>query len=216
MAKKQKKAPVEKERAVSEYYKLNKQALDDLVSADESNSPQVSEEELRKYRAGTKKKMPMWLKVVLIKAWFAAAVCWFFLIGMPVAAMLDKLFITGIAYGFVVDLLVNNVIRFIEETPGSNDRWLVVSKKGYISLLLNIIYSLVLMVLIVFTYEALNALINAISGAQPVNGKMPVPVGVEPILFGVFAMAWDVLFLKMKALMGRIVADAKAKVNSGR
>lgn len=216
MAKKQKKAPVEKERAMSEYYKLNKQALDDLVSADESNSPQVSEEELRKYRAGTKKKMPMWLKVVLIKAWFAAAVCWFFIIGMPVAVMLDRLFITGIAYGFVVDLLVNNVIRFIEETPGSNDRWLLVSKKGYISLLLNIIYSLVLMVLIVFTYDVLNALINAISGAQPVNGKMPVPIGVEPILFGFFAMAWDVLFLKMKALMGRIVADAKAKVNSGR
>ena len=73
-----------------------------------------------------------------------------------------------------------------------------------------------LVALIVFTYEALNMLINAIRGAQPVSGKMPVAVGVEPILFGVFAMAWDVLFLKMKALMGRIVADAKAKVNSGR
>lgn len=216
MAKKQKNAPVKKERAASEYYKLNKKALEDLVSADESNSPQVSEEELRKYRAGTKKKMPMWLKVVLIKAWFAAALCWFFIIGMPLADVLDKIVITGLAYGFVMDLLVNNVLRFMEETPGSNDRWLLVSRKGYLSLLLNIVYGLVLMILIVKTYEVLNVTINAIRGAKPVDGVMPVAVGVEPILFGVFAMAWDMLFLKMKSMLGRIVADARAKVNSGR
>lgn len=216
MAKKQKEAPVENKRAAGDYYKLNKKALDDLVSADESNSPQVSEEELRKYRAGTKKKIPMWVKVVLIKAWFAAALCWFFIIGMPFTDVLDRIVITGLAYGFVLDLLVNNVLRFIEETPGSNDRWLLVSRKGYVSLLLNIVYGLVLMILIVNTYEVLNVAINAIRGAEPVDGVMPVAVSVEPILFGVFAMAWDMLFLKMKGMLGRIVADAKAKVNSGR
>lgn len=216
MAKKQKEAPVKEERAAGDYYKLNKKALDDLISADESNSPQVSEAELRKYRAGTKKKIPMWVKVVLIKAWFAAALCWFFIVGMPLGDVLDKIVITGLAYGFVMDLLVNNVLRFIEETPGSNDRWLLVSRKGYVSLLLNIVYGLVLMILIVNTYEVLNVAINAIRGAEPVDGVMPVAVGVEPILFGVFAMAWDMLFLKMKGMLGRIVADAKAKVNSGR
>lgn len=216
MAKKQKKAPVKEERAAGDYYKLNKQALDDLVSADESNSPQVSEAELRKYRAGTKKKIPMWVKVVLIKAWFAAALCWFFIVGMPLGDVLDKIVITGLAYGFVLDLLVNNVLRFIEETPGSNDRWLLVSRKGYVSLLLNIVYGLVLMILIVNTYEVLNVAINAIRGAEPVDGVMPVAVGVEPILFGILAMAWDMLFLKMKGMLKRIVADAKAKVNSGR
>lgn len=216
MAKKQNKAPVEKERAAGEYYKLNKQALDDLISADESNSPQVSEAELRRYRAGTKKKIPMWVKVVLIKAWFAAALCWFFIIGMPFTDVLDRLVITGLAYGFVMDLLVNNVLRFIEETPGSNDRWLLVSRKGYLSLLLNIVYGLVLMILITKAYEWLNVIINAIRGAKPVDGKMPVAVGVEPILFGIIAMAWDMLFLKMKGLLKRIVADARAKVNSGR
>lgn len=216
MAKKQKEAPVKEERAAGDYYKLNKKALDDLVSADESNSPQVSEAELRKYRAGTKKKIPMWVKVVLIKAWFAAALCWFFIVGMPLGDVLDKIVITGLAYGFVMDLLVNNVLRFIEETPGSNDRWLLVSRKGYVSLLLNIVYGLVLMILIVNTYEVLNVAINAIRGAEPVDGVMPVAVGVEPILFGVFAMAWDMLFLKMKGMLKRIVADAKAKVNSGR
>lgn len=216
MARKQKNAPVEKERAAGDYYKLNTKALDDLVSADESNSPQVSEAELRKYRAGTKKKIPMWIKVVLIKAWFAAALCWFFIIGTPFIDALDTIVVTGIVYGFVIDLLVNNVLRFIEETPGSNDRWLLVSKKGFASLLWNVIYGLVLMILIVKSYELLNVVINAIRGAQPVDGRMPTAVPVEPILFGIFAMAWDVLFLKMKAMMGRIVADAKAKVSSGR
>jgi len=74
----------------------------------------------------------------------------------------------------------------------------------------------VLLILIVKSYELLNAVVNAIRGAQPVDGKMPTAVGVEPILFGILAMAWDMLFLKMKGLLGRIVADAKAKVSSGR
>ena len=35
-------------KAAAEYYKLHKQAVEDLAGADESNSPEVSEEELKK------------------------------------------------------------------------------------------------------------------------------------------------------------------------
>ena len=39
-----------------------------------------------------------------------------------------------------------------------------------------------------------------------------VPLGVGPILFGVFTMGWDMLFIGMKHLFKRIVADAKNSV----
>ena len=75
--KKNKRTAPEENRATSEYCKLHTDAVDDLVNADEDNSPEVSEEELNKYRSGPKFRIPDWLKALLIKAWFAGSVCFF-------------------------------------------------------------------------------------------------------------------------------------------
>lgn len=208
MAKK-KEAPVRDEsRAAADYYRLNRQAVEDLVTADESNSPQVSEEELRKYQSGPKVKLSEWLKVALIKAWFAAAVCFFFIWGLGIyfPHIIDQIVITGVALGFVIDILLNNLLRFMEKTPGASERWIFVGVRGFFSLPLNVLYGLVLMLCVVATYEGVNALIVALL-------KIPageIPLGVGPILFGVFTMGWDALFLLMKRTMKRMLADAKA------
>ena len=213
MAKK-KAAPVRDEkRAAAEYYKLNRQAVEDLVTADESNSPQVSEEELSKYRSRSGIKLAEWLKIALIKTWFYGAVCFFFMWGLSIYLpnIIDQIFVTGLALGFVNDLLVGNLLRFMEKTPGANARWMMFPKKGYISLPLNVLYAFVLMFLTVQTYEVINGLMALITGVPD-----KVHLGVEPILFGVLVMAWDALLLKMKHLFGQIVEDAKKKAREGR
>lgn len=202
-------APVRDDmRAAADYYRLNKQAVEDLVSADESNSPQVSEEELRKYQSGPKVKLSEWLKVALIKAWFFAAVCFFFIwgLGTYLPHIVDQIVITGIALGFVIDILLNNLLRFMEKTPGAGDRWIFVGVKGFFSLPLNVLYGLVLMLCVVATYEGVNAVLVALLRIP--EGE--IPLGVGPILFGIFTMGWDALFLLMKRTLKRIVADAKA------
>ncbi|MBQ7850864.1 MAG: hypothetical protein IJ343_14150 [Clostridia bacterium] len=207
-------APVRDEkRAAADYYKLNRQAVEDLVTADESNSPVVSEEELSKYRSRSGIKLADWLKIVLIKTWFYGAVCFFFMWGLSIYLpnIIDQIFVTGMALGFVNDLLVGNLLRFMEKTPGANARWMMFPKKGYVSLPLNIVYAYVLMFLVVQTYEVINGLIALITG---VTDK--VHLGVEPILFGVFVMIWDVVLLKMKHLFRQIVTDAKKKAHEGR
>ena len=208
MAKK-KEAPVRDEsRAAADYYKLNKQAVEDLVTADEANSPPVSEEELRRYTSGPKVKLSEWLKVALIKAWFAAAVCFFFIWGLGIyfPHIVDQIVITGIALGFVIDILLNNLLRFMEKTPGASERWIFVGVRGFFSLPLNVLYGLVLMLCVVATYEGVNALIVALLHIPA--GE--IPLGVGPILFGIFTMGWDALFLLMKRTMKRMLADAKA------
>ena len=208
MAKK-KAAPVRDEkRAAADYYKLNRQAVEDLVTADESNSPEVTEEELRKYQSGPKIRLGERLKILLIKAWFAAAVCFFFIWGLGVYLphVVDQIVITGIALGFVIDILLNNLLRFMEKRPGASERWMVVSRKGYLSLPLNVLYGLVLMLCVVTTYEVVNALLVTLMRLP--QGE--IPLGVEPILFGVLTTAWDALFLLMKKTLRRIIADAKA------
>ena len=192
----------------ADYYKLKTKAIDDLVNADESNSPEVSPEELRKYQSGPKLKVADWAKVLFIKAWFPGSVCFFFLwgLGNMVTDMLDMLFITGIALGIVTDMLTNNVLRFLEKTPGANSRYMMFPKKGYITFPLNILYAFVVLFMVYMVYNVINLAIVRIAGLTDT-----VPLGVEPILFGVFYLCCDMLLIQGKLLLLDIVKSGKEK-----
>ena len=189
----------------ADYYKLKTKAVKDLVEADESNSPEVSEEELSKYRSGPKFKVADWIKLLIIKFWFAGAVCFFFIWGLSgaMANYLDTLFVTAIAMGIVTDLLTNNALRFFEPTPGANDRYIMVTKRGYISFFLNILYAFVVMFLVYSMYAAINFTIISITGQ-----KDTVPLGVGPILFGLFYLAADLMLIKCKHVIVDIFRKA--------
>lgn len=207
MRKKQKQDP-QKEKSLSEYYKLNTKAVDDLVNADESNSPEVSPEELKKYRSGGRISLADWVKVLFIKFWFPAAVCYFFFwgLGTYVQNMLDMMFITGIALGMVTDLLTNHALRFFARKEGGNDRWMMFPKRGYITFPLNILYAWLVLFLVFIVYNVINAVIIALTGAVDT-----IPLGVEPVLFGLFYLGCDTLLIEAKHLLGRIVQDARDK-----
>jgi len=198
----------EKEQTAAEYYRLNTRAIDDLVTATPENSPKVSEQELRKYRSGLKINLREWVKVLLIKWWFAGMVCFFFFwgLGMMVPNAENQMIILGIGLGAVTDLLVNSIFRYYEKTPGANDRWMMVRRRGAAGLLLNVLYAFVLLACVVATYQAVNTAWAALSGR-----KDQVAVGVEPILFGLLTAGWDFLFLGFRRLGKRIIADAAVK-----
>lgn len=207
MAKKKQKIGKEPEKTAAEYYKLNIKAVDDLVNATEENSPPVSRQELLRYQsAAAGVKMAGWVKAVLIKAWMAGIVCFFFIwgIGMYVSDQLDLLAITAAALGFVTDILTNNIFRFIAKPENANDRWMMFPPKKFVSLPLNVLYAFVLMFCVVQTYNAVNIVIVALTGTEAA-----APLGVGPIMFGLFTMGWDMLFIGMKRLFKRILADAK-------
>ena len=197
----------EKEKDAAEYYRLNTKAIEDLVTADSSNSPQVSREELNKYRSGLKIRLSDWVKAVLIKWWFAGAVCFFFLwgLGLSVPSMENQLIILGVGLGLVTDLLVNSIFRYYEKTKGASDRWIMVHRRGVPGIVLNVLYAFVLVALVVMTYNVINRIILAVGGGEPDT----VPVGVEPILFGALTTGWDLLLLGARKLLKRITDDAK-------
>ena len=144
MARKQKNPPREPDRSAADYYKLNLKAVDDLVTADESNSPRVSEAELRKYRSGPKVRLSETFKALLIKFWFNGATCFFFLwgLGTYLHSWLDQVVVLALAMGAVNDLLTNNVLRFWAKTPGGNDRWMMFPQRAFYTLPLNVLYGL--------------------------------------------------------------------------
>lgn len=193
----------------TEYYKLKTDAINDLVTANEENSPQVSEEELRAYRSGPKMKVADWVKMLFIKGWFAGAVCYFFFWGLGgfIPNLLDQLFITGLALGVVTDLLTNPVLRFFEKTKGENARWMMVTRKTYSGLFLNILYAYVVLFLVFTLYNVVNIAAIRLLGLP---GDQVV-LGVEPVLFGVFCLGFDLLLIKAKHMVAGMVRDAAKK-----
>ena len=206
MARKHKNTPKDAPQSTADYYRLNLRAVDDLVTADKSNSPKVSEAELRKYRSGLKLKLSDTLKALLIKTWFNGATCFFFLwgLGTYLHSWLDQIVVLTLALGAVNDLLTNNVFRFYAKTPGGNDRWMMFHQKAFYTLPLNVLYAGVLLFLVMVTYSAVNAAIIAFTGAVGT-----VPLGVGPILFGVFTTAWDTLLIKIKHTAQSVLSDAR-------
>ena len=207
-------APVrEPEKDAAEYYRLKTKAVEDLVTADESNSPVVPEAELNKYRGRLRKKLPQWLKVSLMKAWFYGSVCFFFLWGLGgyMADQLDLFFVTAIALGMVTDLLINTLLQYFAETDGANDRWMMIPRRGVAGFFLNILYAFLVLGLVDMVYNVINIAILSLT-----HRTDTVPLGVGPILFGLFYMGIDTGLIALKHLLGAVVTDAKQKAAAPR
>ncbi len=197
--KKQAKPDIEKE---TDYYDLKKDAINALAEADESNSPEVSKEELKKYRSASGIHLPGWLTAYLIKAWFAGAVCFFFIwgLGIYMADVYDTLLVTGIGMGIVTDIITNNALRFMEPTRGENDKYIMVTMRGYISFILNMLYSCFVLFFVYTLYIVINGILGGVTG-QPDK----VYLGVEPILFGLFYLGFDLLFIEIKHFLTGVI-----------
>ena len=192
----------------SEYYRLKTQAVDDLVNASEENSPPVSEAELRAYRSGPRMKVADWVKMLFIKFWFAGAVCFFFIWGLGgfLTNEPDLLAVTGMALGVVTDLMTNPVLRFFEKTKGENARWMMVTRKTYSGLFLNILYGYVVLFLVYTLYNVINLAAVRITGVAD-----RVVLGVEPVFFGLFCLGFDLLLIQVKHAIVRIVRKTEKK-----
>ena len=83
-------------------------------------------------------------------------------------------------------------------------------KKGYLSFPLNILYSWVVLFLVFTLYNVINGAIVAVTQVTD-----QVPLGVEPILFGLFYLGFDTLLIEAKHLLKRIVSDAVKTTKRG-
>ena len=201
---------MKKEEKGEDLYRIKAEAVEDLVNANKENTPSYSEEELKKYRSKSRLNINPVFKALFIKFWFSGVVCYFFIwgLGMYIPSNLDLYFVTAIGMGFVKDILENNLYRFVANPEGSNDRWMMFPKKSYMSLVFNVLYAILVTGCVYFTYQGINFV-----GTSGNNDR--VVFGVEPIFFGIFYMGFELLFLWMKHMAVRIIADAKKKVAGG-
>ena len=199
-----------KQKKSSGNYKLNTDAIDRLVNADKKVYPKTDTDPGKKYRSNSLiDKIPAPVKALFIKFWFNGAVCFFIYwgLGMYIWDFLDMVVILGVVMGMVTDLLVNNALHFFAVTPGNNNKWMMFPKRKYWTFFANIIYAFVIYNCVGWFYHVLNVL------AISITGKEQIVFSVEPILFGVFYVLFDLLLICMKNLMKMIISDAKNKTN---
>lgn len=135
---------------------------------------------------------------MLIKTWFAGAIFFFVGFGLFITTtdQLDLILVMGVLLGAVTDLMVNKIFFTMEREKGEYLPYIMVPQKKYLGFIFNILYGILLIAFVIYTYNFIN--IAAIS-----IFKLPetrIVLGGEPVLFGVFCMAYDMLFLQIKKL----------------
>lgn len=188
------------EENLENYYDLKTDAIEALANADTEDVPEYSKEELEKYRTQSPIRIPEVLKVCFLKWWFAGAMFYFCGFGLNLGFWLDRWIVYSIVLGMVTDLLTNSLLRFLEKQHGDAERWIMVYKKGTLSLFVNILYAFPVVMTVFLLYNAVGGIVCAIAG------KM-VYFGAEPISFGLFVMAVDLAFVGIKNLIIRYIKN---------
>lgn len=211
MAKNKNKSPKENSEKDVNYYKLNTEAVDRLVNAEKiaAEKKTTLNDPAKQYRSGILDRIPAPVKACFVKFWFGGAVCYFIFwgFGLYVADIFDMIFVLAIILGMVTDMLTNNALRFVETLPGENEKWMMFPKRKFWTFFANIFYAFIVLFCVVWLYEAINGIANTIKGTENL-----VYIGVEPILFGMFYLLFDIIFINLKNLLRSIFNDAK-KVN---
>ena len=148
-----------KNKTVSEseknYYKLNTDAVERLAGSNKNTARKVSDEELNKYKSSRIGRLPVWVKALFIKFWFAGASCFFFYWALAVylGSWLDQMFVFGLGLGIVTDILTNNVLRFFSGKDREYYPYMLISSSKYWAFIANIFYAFVLLAITIGIYS---------------------------------------------------------------
>lgn len=225
MSKKKKKS---KETTIENYYDLRTKEVDELVAAlkgdiDETqlepitkNIAEITGEE-EKAKKGSKKadfdpykvdkfsRIPIWLKALFIKFWFAGAACYFVIWGLGhyIPNWLDLAVLAGTFMGLFTEFFVNTIFRYMESSDKEYNDYMMFPFpfKHFWTFFTNIIYYIGIGLLVMLIYTGINYGFVVLNH----NFEGYVTLGVEPLLYGVFALIVDMVFIGLKDLAVHLI-----------
>ncbi len=154
--------------------------------------------------------IPVPVKAIFIKWWFAG--CVFYLVGMGLGALdtanqFDLILVLGIVHGIVNDILINNIFRFMRTDKSIYDPYMMFPQKKFYTFFCNILYYLVISAGVAYIYNT----INIFAQHKGFVEEGMVWLKSEPILYGVFFFLLDGACLLVKALVKKKIKKAPDK-----
>lgn len=219
-----------KETTIENFYDLKVDKVDELVAAlkDGGDQPETEvnyemnanmgvDDPKNVTRTGKQRKfdpykldklssVPVWLKAIFVKWWFAGMVCFFVMMGLGVYLMyddLDMLVLTGLVLGLVNELFVNPIFRYMESDLKEYDNYMMLPFpfKAYWTFFVNLIYYLGVIIVVNYIYSFINIYIGNLA--------------VESLLFGTFTVIVDMAFIGIKDGIVALVRRQKNKKKEG-
>lgn len=219
MSKKKKKI---QDDVLENYYDLKVDKVNELVAAlkgEDEDLPPVSmnisdctgindpnnvkrngkQKEFDPYKRDLLSRIPVWVKALFIKWWFFGVVCYFFMMGLFNLTDLDKLVLTGLATGLVVEVLVNPIFRYME-VDGEYKPYVMFPFpfKAYWTFFANILYYLIVIFCVSWIFTLINVGLN-------------IFWAVEPLGFATFTLIVDMAFIGIKDLIVHLVKKSRKK-----
>ncbi|MCL2702576.1 MAG: hypothetical protein FWE91_03090 [Defluviitaleaceae bacterium] len=158
-------------------------------------------------RKGFLSRLPMWLKALFIKAWFAGAVFYFIGWGFFFQSRdnLDLILVLGLVHGLVTDIVVNKILIFIETEAQPSKKYVLCYSRRFLSILINLLFGIICAFLVAYTYNIANVLAIEINNRP--SGYMTF--GAEPIMYGLLYLAYETVFVVMKNTLVKIYSRAR-------
>lgn len=119
---------------------------------------------------------------------------------------LDLVFALGVVSGAATDLLVNRIFLFMETGKLEYHRYMMCCGKRIYSFWVNVLYALALSACVAYTYHFINLWVIRARNLP----ASTVVLGAEPLLYGVFYLCFDLLFLAVKNGITRKRSDSHA------
>lgn len=224
------------ESTIEDYYDLKVDKVDELVAAlkgddavfeenvdfgmnsnmgvnDPNNYTRSGKEKkFDPYKTDFLSRIPVWIKALFVKFWFAGAVCMFFMWGIGIDNE-DAILLVGIVMGLVVDILVNPLLRYMETGRHEYNAYMMFPFpfKAIWTFFANMFYYLFVVIIVNFYYLGINELMNYLKATTD-----QYYLGVEPLTFGLFAVITDMFFIGIKdgiVALVRHITKKKENVN---
>lgn len=212
-----------KDNKITQYYDLKHESVNNLVSA--LKETEITEEPSRQnkniekppinpYKIDKLSRIPTWIKAVFVKYWVAGAICFFFFwgLGYYVRSMENLIIIASLATGLIADFLVTPAFLYFESDKKEYHKYLIAPIPGRKSrsLLINIPVAFIEVYGVVAIYSIINKIYITSNGLD----EGYVYLGVEPLLYGVFFVAIDLLLLVFKNLIIGMIENVKNVQNT--
>ncbi|MDE6372947.1 MAG: hypothetical protein K2L72_00435, partial [Clostridia bacterium] len=167
--------------------------------------------ELDPYKIDKLSRVPTWIKALFVKFWFAGAVCYFIILGLGrvVPDALDQAVLAGAVLGVFTDLFVNPIFRYMESSEKEYNNYMMFPFpfKKFWTFFTNIIYYILVGLVVMLMYSGVNQLFKLINNQY--DGYVTVAVG--PLIYGVFCVIADMVFIGVKDLIVYLVKRSKRK-----
>lgn len=200
----------QKEHTLTDFYELKTESVEKLVTANVENTKYIDTGEHDPYKIDRLSRVPTWIKASFVKWWFMAAMCFFFYwgLGMLISNWENMWLLMSLGTGLLTDIVLYNLFRHFQSDSLEYEPFMITPKRRWWTIFINVLYAAIVCYAIELIYHGINLFAVFVGwNEDPAKAWL----GAEPLLYGIFFVLVDAVFLAIKFGITRLVRHIQIK-----